>query len=119
MWDRLSGIFAFVMDGILSKSVILRPKAGFIVPTRARLVGGRLGLIVTELLSPASVRTRDLFESYKAQRIIVENQRDEAHHPLHFWALLTPKLWQHTLIDRDGSTPLESLLSALAAVKIT
>jgi asparagine synthase (glutamine-hydrolysing) len=54
-------IFKQVMEGVLPKSVIWRPKAGFIAPARAWLVGS-LRLAVAELLSPASVRARGLFE---------------------------------------------------------
>ena len=110
-------IFKQAMEGVLPKSVIWRPKAGFTAPARSWLVGS-LRPAVAELLSPASVRARGLFEPQEVQRLIVENERDEADHALRIWALLTLELWQRTFIDGDGSAPLDSLPGA-APAKVT
>jgi asparagine synthase (glutamine-hydrolysing) len=107
-------IFKQAMEGILPKSVIWRPKAGFTAPARAWLVGS-LRPAIAELLSPASVRARGLFEPQAVQRLIAENERDEADHALRIWALLTLELWQRTFIDGDGSAPLASLPQASLA----
>ena len=96
------------MEGVLPKPVIWRPKAGFTAPARAWLAGS-LRPAVAELLSPSSVRSRGLFEPEAVQRLIAENERDEADHALRIWALLTLELWQRTFIDGDGSAPLDSL----------
>jgi asparagine synthase (glutamine-hydrolysing) len=111
-------IFKQAMEGVLPKSVIWRPKAGFTAPARAWLVGS-LRPVVAELLSPASVRARGLFEPQVVQRLIAENQRDEADHALRIWALLTLELWQRTFIDGDGYAPLDSLPSAAAQAEAT
>ena len=107
-------IFKQAMEGVLPKSVIWRPKAGFTAPARAWLVGS-LRPAVAELLSPDSVRSRGLFEPQAVQRLIGENERDEADHALRIWALLTLELWQRTFIDGDGSAPLDSLPQASSA----
>ena len=111
-------IFKQAMEGVLPKSVIWRPKAGFTAPARAWLVGS-LRPAVAELLSPDSVRARGLFEPQAVQRLIVENERDEADHALRIWALLTLELWQRTFIDGDGYAPLDSLPGAGVPVKVT
>jgi asparagine synthase (glutamine-hydrolysing) len=103
-------IFKRAMEGVLPRSVIWRPKAGFTAPARAWLVGS-LRPAVADLLSPASVRKRGLFEPAAVQRLIAENERDEADHALRIWALLTLELWQRTFLDADGNAPLDSLPS--------
>ena len=104
-------IFKQAMEGMLPESVIWRPKAGFTAPARAWLVGS-LKPAVAELLSPASVSARGLFEPLEVQRLIAENERDEADHALRIWALLTLELWQRTFIDGNGRAPLDSLPQA-------
>jgi asparagine synthase (glutamine-hydrolysing) len=111
-------IFKQAMEGVLPKSVIWRPKAGFTAPARAWLAGS-LRPAVAELLSPASVRARGLFEPQEVQRLIAENERDEADHALRIWALLTLELWQRTFIDGDGCAPLDSLPGATAQAMVT
>ena len=111
-------IFKQAMEGILPKSVIWRPKAGFTAAARAWLVGS-LRPAVAELLSPDSVRSRGLFEPQAVQRLIAENERDEADHALRIWALLTLELWQRTFIDGDGSAPLDSLPQASTPVPVS
>jgi asparagine synthase (glutamine-hydrolysing) len=111
-------IFKQAMEGVLPKSVIWRPKAGFTAPARAWLVGS-LRPAVAELLSPASVQARGLFDPQAVQRLIAENERDEADHALRIWALLTLELWQRTFIDGDGYAPLDSLPGATAQAKVT
>jgi asparagine synthase (glutamine-hydrolysing) len=104
-------IFKRAMEGVLPHSVIWRPKAGFTAPARAWLVGA-LRPAVAELLSPASLRARGLFEPREVQRLIAENERGEADHALRIWALLTLELWQRTFMDADGSAPLDFLPQA-------
>jgi asparagine synthase (glutamine-hydrolysing) len=111
-------IFKRAMEGVLPKSVIWRPKAGFTAPVRAWLVGS-LRPSVAELLSPASVRARGLFEPQAVQRLLAENERDEADHALRIWALLTLELWQRTFIDGDGTAPLDSLPGASTPVRVS
>lgn len=101
-------IFKRAMEGVLPHSVIWRPKAGFTAPARAWLASS-LRPAVAELLSPEAVRSRGLFDPPEVQRLIVENERDQADHALRIWALLTLELWQRTFIDGHGSRPLDSL----------
>jgi asparagine synthase (glutamine-hydrolysing) len=65
------------------------------------------------------VRARGLFEPQAVQRLIAQNERDEADHALRIWALLTLELWQRTFIDGDGYVPLDSLSGATAQAMAT
>jgi asparagine synthetase B (glutamine-hydrolysing) len=101
-------IFRQAMEGVLPKAAIWRPKAGFTGPVRAWPVGN-VRPAVAEPLSPASVRSRGIFEPQAVQRLIAENERDEADHSLRVRALPTLELGQCPFIDGDAAAPLDSL----------
>jgi asparagine synthase (glutamine-hydrolysing) len=96
------------MEGVLPDSIIWRPKSGFTAPARAWLVGP-LSPLVDELLSPAAVRERGLFDPHEVRRMIDANARAEADNALRIWTLLTLELWQRTFIDSDGSRPVDGV----------
>ena len=92
------------MEDRLPAEVIWRPKAGFGAPIRSWLVGG-LKPMVDELLSPAAVARRGLFEPSAVQRLLRENERGTADRALQIWTLLVLEIWQQTFVDAGGGGP--------------
>ncbi len=93
------------MRGSVPDYVIDRPKAGFGAPIRSWLLGD-LKPIVDDLLSPAVVAERGLFEPKAVQRLLRENEQGAADHALRVWTLLVLELWQRTFIDAEpGAVP--------------
>jgi len=91
-------IFKRSMEGTLPREVIWRPKAGFGAPVRAWLVG-ELKPLVDELLSPAAVAARGLFDPAEVTRLIADNDAARADNALRIWTLLTFELWQQQFLD--------------------
>jgi asparagine synthase (glutamine-hydrolysing) len=87
------------MEGTLPKEVIWRPKAGFGAPIRAWLAKD-LRPLVDDVLSPASVKARGLFDPAEVQRLLRANQEGTEDNALRIWELLTLELWQQTFLDR-------------------
>jgi asparagine synthase (glutamine-hydrolysing) len=97
-------IFKRSVEGVLPHDVIWRPKAGFGAPVRSWLVG-ELKPMIDELLSPAAVRRRGLFDPAEVKRIIAANQAGTEDNALRLWALLTLEIWQQTYMDRAPVPP--------------
>jgi asparagine synthase (glutamine-hydrolysing) len=83
----------------LPHEIIWRPKAGFSAPVRAWLVGD-LKPMVDEVLSPANVRARGLFDPDEVTRLVRANADGREDNALRIWALLTLELWQEAFTDR-------------------
>jgi asparagine synthase (glutamine-hydrolysing) len=86
------------MEGTLPKEVIWRPKAGFGAPIRAWLAKD-LRPLVDDVLSPASVKARGLFDPAEVQRLLRANDEGTEDNALRIWELLTLELWQQTFLD--------------------
>jgi asparagine synthase (glutamine-hydrolysing) len=91
-------VFKRSMEGVLPKEVIWRRKAGFTAPVRAWLVGD-LKPMVHDLLSPAAVARRGLFDPDEVGRLIHANEEGREDNALRIWALLTLELWQQAFLD--------------------
>ena len=91
-------IFKRSMEGVLPRDVIYRPKAGFGAPVRSWLVG-ELKPLVDELLSPANVAARGLFDPAEVTRLVADNNAARADNALRIWSLLTFELWQQQFLD--------------------
>ena len=91
-------IFKRSMEGVLPRDVIWRPKAGFGAPVRAWLVG-ELKPLVDEVLSPANVSARGLFDPAEVKRLVADNDAARADNALRIWSLLTFELWQQQFLD--------------------
>ena len=90
------------MEGVLPEEVIWRPKAGFGVPLRAWMAND-LKPMVDDLLSPATVAERGLFEPAAVRSLIDDNESGHADNSLRIWALLVLEIWQRTFIDESSS----------------
>lgn len=98
---RLTGKYVLkqAMQRRLPKEIVSRPKAGFGAPIRSWLMGD-LAPMVEDLLSPAAVRSRGLFDPSEVQRLLDENRLGIEDNAQRLWALLTLELWQRAFIDR-------------------
>ena len=95
-------IFKQAMRGILPDAVIDRPKTGFGAPLRQWLLK-ELNPLLRELLSPASLNARSLFDADAVQRLIADNAsgRVDAAYPL--FSLMCVELWCRRFIDQSAS----------------
>ncbi len=59
--------------------------------------------MVDDLLSPAAVAARGLFDPAEVQRLIQVNAKGGADNALRLWALLTLELWQQTFLDAPAA----------------
>ena len=91
-------LFKKSMEGTLPHNIVHRPKAGFGAPVRSWLVGD-LKPMIDDMLSPAAVSARGLFDPAEVQRLIQVNAKGGADYALRLWALLTIELWQQTFLD--------------------
>jgi asparagine synthase (glutamine-hydrolysing) len=91
-------LFKKSMEGTLPRDIVHRPKAGFGAPVRSWLVGD-LKPMIDDMLSPANVAARDLFDPVEVQRLIRANAAGQADYALQLWALVTLELWQQAFVD--------------------
>lgn len=94
-------VFKRSFESVLPHDVVWRRKAGFGAPIRAWLVGD-LRPLVADLLAPAAVRERGLFDPDEVTRLIRANESGLEDNALRIWSFLTLELWYRTFID-DGS----------------
>ena len=104
-------VFKRSQQGVLPEAVIWRPKAGFGAPLRS-WVGQELRPMVDDLLSPASVRARGLFDPNEVQRIIAAERAGTEDNVLRIWSLLTLELWQQVHMDSSPASTSRDLPSS-------
>jgi len=92
-------IFKRAMEGILPTDVIYRPKSGFGVPLR-RWLRHEMKPLVDELLSPTSLRRRNLFDALAVSELrdADASGRIDAAYPI--LALCSIETWCRLFIDR-------------------
>jgi asparagine synthase (glutamine-hydrolysing) len=98
-------IFKRAADAWVPPEIIGRQKAGFSGPVRAWIKKDYRERIA-DLLSPATVRARGLFDPKEVSAIYDRNQQGHEDYALRLWAFVTLELWQQTFIDRNGEAPL-------------
>lgn len=97
-WRR-KYVFKKSQEGVLSKDVIWRRKAGFGAPVRAWLVGD-LAPLVDDLLSEQTLRNRGFVDPAVVSRLRADNAAGRADYSLRLYSLLTLELWCRTFLDR-------------------
>lgn len=95
-------IFKKAMEPYLPRDIIYRPKTGFGVPLRHWL-HNELKPMLEDLLSPESLRKRNLFDAQGVRNLIIRNQegRIDATYPI--FSLMCIELWCRIFIDRRGN----------------
>ena len=86
------------LEGIVPRAIIDRPKTGFAAPIRGWLANN-LQEMIGDLLSPAQVTRRGLFDSGGVSRLVGELRGGRADVSFPVWALLTLELWQRAYLD--------------------
>jgi len=107
-------IFRKVMHDILPGEVLQQPKAGFAAPVDYWLAHD-LKEMVDDLLSPAQLRRRGLFQPAAVQRYIDEHRGGRHDWSMQLWQFLTLELWMQTFLD-GGAKKFEPELAPVGQV---
>jgi len=94
-------IFRKAMRDTLPPEVLQQPKAGFAAPVDYWLAHD-LREMVDDLLSPARLRDRGLFQVEPVQQLIGEHRSGRHDHSMQIWQFLTLELWMQTFLDRGS-----------------
>ena len=89
------------MERYLPPSVLYRSKTGFGAPLR-QWIAEDLHQPIEVLLGRKQLEQRGLFEPATVERVLAENERDEADHAYLIYALLNLELWYRTFVDGTG-----------------
>ena len=96
----------------LPPEIIRRKKKGFPMPISLWL-RGEARPFLRDVLSPAAIRRRGLFNSNFIEKLIREHESGFALHGSLLWALLSVELWQRLFLDTQSAP--ERHVDALAA----
>jgi asparagine synthase (glutamine-hydrolysing) len=91
-------IFRKAMQDVLPREVLQQPKAGFAAPVDYWLAHD-LKEMLDDLLSPAQLRHRGLFQPAVVQRYIDEHRSGRQDWSMQLWQFLTLELWMQTFLD--------------------
>jgi asparagine synthase (glutamine-hydrolysing) len=94
------------MEDVLPREVLQQPKAGFAAPVDYWLAHD-LKEMLDDLLSPAQLRHRGLFQPAAVQRYIDEHRSGRQDWSMQLWQFLTLELWMQTFLD-GGARKFES-----------
>ena len=99
---RLKGLLKTAFADVLPPAVLAQPKRGFMIPL-ARWLRRDLRELLEDLLAPAHVRARGLFEPAVVARLIAEHVGGTRSHGDRLWALMMTELWMRRYCDRHRS----------------
>lgn len=91
------------LEDILPHDVLYRPKTGFGAPLRAWL-RGPLQAFVEDMLSPAAIKRRGLFDSVAVQRLIADDRAGRIDAAYTIFSLICIEIWARQFIDPDVPT---------------
>jgi asparagine synthase (glutamine-hydrolysing) len=96
--DQTKHIFRRAMQPLLPTEVLRQPKAGFGAPIDYWL-SNDLRELVDDLLSPAGITKRGIFNPSTVQRYIKAQRSGRRDVSYQIWTLLTLELWMQIFID--------------------
>jgi asparagine synthase (glutamine-hydrolysing) len=99
---RLKALLKAAFADVLPAAVLAQPKRGFMIPL-ARWLRRDLREQMEELLAPAQVRARGLFEPAMVARLIAEHLGGARQHSDRLWTLMMTELWMRRYCDRHRS----------------
>ena len=99
---RLKALLKAAFADVLPPAVLAQPKRGFMIPL-ARWLRRDLRDLLEELLAPAHVRARGLFEPAAVARLKAEHLEGRRTHSDRLWTLMMTELWMRRYCDRHGS----------------
>ncbi len=91
-------IFRQAMRDVLPREVLQQPKAGFAAPVDYWLAND-LKEMVDDLLSPAQLKKRGLFQPEAVRRFVDEHRSGRRDWSMQLWQFLTLELWMQTFLD--------------------
>jgi asparagine synthase (glutamine-hydrolysing) len=91
-------VFKKAMEPFLPRDVIYRPKSGFGAPLR-RWMRNELRPLLADVLSPASLKSRGLFEPAAVQRLMQLNQNGAVDGAYTLLSILTVEVWCRRFLD--------------------
>jgi asparagine synthase (glutamine-hydrolysing) len=86
----------------LPKNILQRPKQGFAIPLGAWLQR-ELKPMVDEVLAPARMRQRGLFNPDHVERMVKEHQQGRRDYSQQLWAMLILELWLERLLGSKAA----------------
>jgi asparagine synthase (glutamine-hydrolysing) len=98
---RLKALLKAAFADVLPPAVLAHPKRGFMIPL-ARWLRGDLRDMLDDLVAPAQVRARGLFEPATVARLVAEHLAGTRSHGDRLWALMMTELWMRRYCDRPG-----------------
>jgi asparagine synthase (glutamine-hydrolysing) len=98
LWPTTKYVLRRAMHDVLPQEVLQQPKAGFAAPVDYWLAHD-LKDMVDDLLSPARVGKRQLFEPQAVRRFVREHRAGRHDWSTQIWQFLTLELWMQTFLD--------------------
>jgi asparagine synthase (glutamine-hydrolysing) len=95
------------MEPFLPREVIYREKAGFGAPLR-RWIRGELAELVADVLSPARLRDRGLFDPRAVRGLVEKNRRGEIDAAYPILGLCCVELWCRHFVDAGAPARAEA-----------
>ncbi|HEY2918315.1 MAG TPA: asparagine synthase (glutamine-hydrolyzing) [Candidatus Binatia bacterium] len=111
---RLKHLLKQALRSTLPDEILYRPKRGFGAPMGAWLRGQLLPLM-QQVLSPESIKARDLFNPQAVQQVMNEHMARQADHTDHLQALMNLELWCRLFLDGQSVEQLKDELLQAAA----
>jgi asparagine synthase (glutamine-hydrolysing) len=99
---RLKAVLKAAFADVLPPAVLAQPKRGFMIPL-ARWLRHDLRDRMEDLLAPAQVRARGLFEPAMVNRLVAEHLGGRAAHSDRLWTLMMTELWLRRYCDGHRS----------------
>ena len=99
---RLKALLKAAFADVLPPAVLAQPKRGFMIPL-ARWLRRDLRDVMHDLLAPAQVRARGLFEPAVVARLMAEHLGGTRAHSDRLWTLMMTELWMRRYCDRHRS----------------
>ncbi len=111
---KLKHLLKQALRGTLPDEILYRRKRGFGAPMGAWLRGQLLPLM-QQILSPESIKARDLFNPQAVQQVMDEHMAQQADHTDHLQALMNLELWCRLFLDGQSVEQLKDELLQAAA----
>lgn len=99
---RTKVIFRKAMQHILPPEIIEKHKQGFSVPIKHWL-RGPLKPMMTDLLSPETIRSRGIFNPHTVSQWVSEHLNGAVNHSHRLWALMILELWRQKIYDHAAA----------------
>jgi asparagine synthase (glutamine-hydrolysing) len=97
---------------LLPDEIINRKKQGFPIPIE-RWLRGEANPMMRDLLSPAMVSQRNLFDNSVVQQLLKQHESGYADRSTELWGLMSIELWHQQFVDANHHAPTTNTSCAL------